>query len=311
MNYKNEICRGCSQPIKDGDDIVVCPVCGTPQHRSCWVENARCVNSALHNDGFVWTKEQPDEPVEAVEKEEQQQPDSLIRQITSLEQLTMEAQNLESAFLRDQLKHKDEDIDGVSVNDAGYYLQSGAHRYIKRFRKGKKLSWNWGAFIFAPAWFFYRKLYKFGALFLALVVSINLFSYSFLEKIDIQMQEVYTVMEPMLTQDPAEVSEELIADEEFMTLYTTMMRNMFVYILITAAIPNTIAALVADKLVRKKMKEDIAVIDQTTDDTQLRRSMIITKGGVAPIIFAAVYFANRYLVSILISIGTAVAGLFN
>ena len=314
MDYKNEICNGCNQPIKEDDDIVVCPVCGTPQHRSCWIANGECVNSSLHADGFVWQKSQPAETQEQP-KAEKTEPNTVpvMGKMPAFDQLAQEAQNLEAIFLKDQLAHKDEEFDGISVTDAGYYLQSGAHRYIRRFRKGRKLGWNWGAFIFAPAWFFYRRLYKFGAIFLALVVSLNLFSYSFLEKIDIQMQEVYTVMEKYIAQEgsTAAASEKLMENQEFMTAYTAMAKNMGIYLLITAVIPNAVAALIADSLVKKKMKEDIEAAKEASDETQMQRSLIISKGGVAPLVFAIVYFANQYLVSILINIGSMVAEWFN
>ena len=314
MDYKNEICKGCNQPIKEDDDIVVCPVCGTPQHRACWNENGDCANAYLHDEGFVWQKSRPAEPQEQP-KAQEPQPNTVpvMGGIPAFEQLAQEAQNLEAIFLKDQVAHKDEEIDGVSVTDAGYYLQTGAHRYIKRFRKGRKLGWNWGAFIFAPAWFFYRKLYKFGFVFLALVVSLNLFSYSFLEKIDIQMQEVYTVMEKYIAEEDstAAASEQLVQNAEFMTAYTAMAKNMGIYLLITAVIPNAVAAVIADSLVKKKMKEDIAAAKEASDDTQMQRSLIISKGGVAPLIFAIVYFASQYLVSILMNIGAAVVEWFN
>lgn len=314
MDYKNEICNGCNQPIKEDDDIVVCPVCGTPQHRSCWIANGECVNSSLHADGFVWQKSQPAETQEQP-KAEKTEPNTVpvMGKMPAFDQLAQEAQNLEAIFLKDQLAHKDEEFDGINVTDAGYYLQSGAHRYIRRFRKGRKLGWNWGAFIFAPAWFFYRRLYKFGAIFLALVVSLNLFSYSFLEKIDIQMQEVYTVMEKYIAEedDTAAASEKLMENQEFMTAYTAMAKNMGIYLLITAVIPNAVAALIADSLVKKKMKEDIEAAKEASDETQMQRSLIISKGGVAPLVFAIVYFANQYLVSILINIGSMVAEWFN
>ncbi len=356
MDYKNEICQGCNQPIKENEDIVVCPVCGTPQHRDCWSENNDCVNASLHSENFIWQKTQPYEP--KPEPQVEQEPAKKVTFVGTapvLDQLSQEAQNLESLFLRDQVLHKDETIDGVSVVDAGYYLQSGAHRYIRRFRKNKKLTWNWGAFLFAPAWFFYRKLYKFGALFLALVVSVNLFSYSLYKKIDIQSQEVYTVIEQCISDnsespasdekltpetftgsfieranamsvyfmvsaisqysakniDPLAVSKVLISDREFMADYTSMIKNENIYLVITTLIPAIFAALIADKLIKKKMKEDISAAKEATDDLQLQRSIMISKGGVAPLIFAIVYFASQYLVSILMNIGAAVVEWFN
>lgn len=312
MDYKNEICNGCNQPIKDGEDIVVCPVCGTPQHRSCWQENNDCVNSRLHSDGFVWKKSVPVEPEVAKEPTVEHQAESHTNLPPVFTQLAQEAQNLESAFLRDQAIYKEEEIDGIKVTDAAYYLQSGAHRYIKRFRRKKKVTWNWGAFFFAPAWFFYRKLYKFGAVFLAAVVAINLFSYSFAESIAIQLEDVYTVMEEVINTegDSMAASEELMKDQQFVDKYMVMLKNFGIYLLITGILPNTVAALVADYLVKKKMKEDIHAAKEASDDLQMQRSLMISKGGVAPLIFAIVYFANDYLVSILINIGSMVSEFF-
>lgn len=57
MNYNNQTCPACKRPLAEGEDIVVCPVCATPQHRECWAENGKCANDALHESGYVWEKE--------------------------------------------------------------------------------------------------------------------------------------------------------------------------------------------------------------------------------------------------------------
>ena len=54
MLYEKETCHGCEKGFEPGDDTVVCPVCGTPQHRACWLERKACVNESLHADGFIW-----------------------------------------------------------------------------------------------------------------------------------------------------------------------------------------------------------------------------------------------------------------
>lgn len=62
MNYNGIECPACSGKFIDGDDVVVCPVCGTPHHRSCWKDNGGCKNEAKHTEGFIW--QMPDcEPV--------------------------------------------------------------------------------------------------------------------------------------------------------------------------------------------------------------------------------------------------------
>ena len=47
-NYTGKKCFSCGEVFKDGDDIVVCPECGTPYHRECYLKEGKCINDALH-----------------------------------------------------------------------------------------------------------------------------------------------------------------------------------------------------------------------------------------------------------------------
>ena len=58
MNYENLTCAHCGKPMQSGEDIVVCPVCATPQHRECWMQAGHCANDSLHASGYVWKKEE-------------------------------------------------------------------------------------------------------------------------------------------------------------------------------------------------------------------------------------------------------------
>ncbi len=54
MKYTGNLCQGCNRPFEDGDDVVVCPECGTPQHRECYEKENRCVCAHMHGDGYTW-----------------------------------------------------------------------------------------------------------------------------------------------------------------------------------------------------------------------------------------------------------------
>ncbi|MCL1831829.1 MAG: hypothetical protein FWG45_02825 [Oscillospiraceae bacterium] len=41
-------CAACVEVFKDGDDVVVCPDCGTPHHRDCYAQNGGCVHIENH-----------------------------------------------------------------------------------------------------------------------------------------------------------------------------------------------------------------------------------------------------------------------
>ena len=51
-SYKNQKCPVCNREFKDGDDIVTCPVCGTPHHRECYKEIGHCANEDKHAQGY-------------------------------------------------------------------------------------------------------------------------------------------------------------------------------------------------------------------------------------------------------------------
>lgn len=55
MRYTNQICDGCGKIFTEGEDIVVCPECATPQHRECYNNHGGCVNSHRHGEDFTWT----------------------------------------------------------------------------------------------------------------------------------------------------------------------------------------------------------------------------------------------------------------
>lgn len=52
--YIGTRCMICSEKFKEGDDIVVCPECGTPYHKECYKKEGKCVNTVLHQNGGAW-----------------------------------------------------------------------------------------------------------------------------------------------------------------------------------------------------------------------------------------------------------------
>ncbi len=55
-------CISCGELFSDGDDIVVCPECGTPYHRECYQKEGSCINIALHESGQSWQPVTEDAP---------------------------------------------------------------------------------------------------------------------------------------------------------------------------------------------------------------------------------------------------------
>ncbi|MDR0947506.1 MAG: zinc-ribbon domain-containing protein [Ruminococcus sp.] len=54
-SYIGAQCMVCENIFKEGDDVVFCPDCGTPFHRSCFKSVGHCINETLHASGEEWT----------------------------------------------------------------------------------------------------------------------------------------------------------------------------------------------------------------------------------------------------------------
>ncbi|MDL2215632.1 DUF2628 domain-containing protein [Ruminococcaceae bacterium OttesenSCG-928-N02] len=53
-NYNNIPCPVCDIPFKQGDDITVCPDCGTPHHRHCYAQAGHCAHDDKHESGYEY-----------------------------------------------------------------------------------------------------------------------------------------------------------------------------------------------------------------------------------------------------------------
>lgn len=53
-NYVGVHCPVCDKRFTDTDDIVVCPICGAPHHRTCYQQLGHCAFNDLHIQGHVW-----------------------------------------------------------------------------------------------------------------------------------------------------------------------------------------------------------------------------------------------------------------
>lgn len=52
--YDGTKCISCGNVFTDGDDVVVCPECGTPYHRECYNKEGKCINTELHEKNESW-----------------------------------------------------------------------------------------------------------------------------------------------------------------------------------------------------------------------------------------------------------------
>ncbi|NLX93227.1 MAG: DUF2628 domain-containing protein [Clostridiales bacterium] len=295
--YENELCDGCKKPLDPVDDIVVCPECGTPQHRACWLEHNACVNDALHAEGFVWRTAGMQEDAGGFDPKKDignvcgtcgtnNPADGEIctgcqKNFTEDEQANAPAQPFATAqpsgtpkdavlppFLRGV--SADETIGGVKAQDIALYIQLGAKRYLEKFRKlelpGVKIGWSWAAFFFTPYWFFYRKLYRLGGIFLGLTFALSVF----FAGPTAEIQKIFLAM-PLSNITPADMA----GLQAQLTAYAPVLWGMFG---LTLAI-RIAAALIAVPTYKKKVMADITSMRRFAKDENVFRLLVIRRGG--------------------------------
>ncbi len=321
MDYKNEICPVCAGIFEDGDDIVVCPECGTPHHRACWAINNRCANEVLHSDGFEWHKKETQNPESSFVQNESQQtsgeenPQGNTGTPFVMPDISFEDMNedrFESLCMSGINADKNDNLDGMRIGDIAVYIQQNARHYINKFIKHKGISFNWAALIFSPAWFFYRKLYKAGAIFLAVTVAVSLFTYPMASSLVKEQDEILSLI------STDENGEELSRDEiykavsenpEYMTRMTSYLKRGSVF-LAANVLPHIIAALCANEIYKRKIRKELEIINSTTEDRSLRQALIVQRGRVSFLWGAVVFIAADYIAPVLMQAGNFFKDLF-
>lgn len=346
MNYENVSCPVCGNPLAEGDDIVVCPVCATPQHRECWMKNGRCANDDLHASGYIWNKnyvgtyKEPDlaeehsdvrvchicgseNPADALhcgncgalfgQKEEpvskkcafcgKENSDDAIHCNQCGAPLNIPNGN--AGYIAGTDISADEKIGENAAGDLATYIQASAHRYIKKFKKfesGKKISFNFAAFFFAPYWFFYRKLYKAGAFFLVAFVTASILLSGLTGQITAAIEEYSSnVINLGVYEEMTDEQFEAVAPEAEKYAYEMIakIRNPLIITAAVTLVLRLICALMANRLYYKKILDDLKLINETVQASHMRRMMIARKGGLAPLAFAASLLGETMLINVL------------
>ncbi len=186
QNFLGNPCPYCGKNFAEGDDIVVCPECGTPHHRDCYKENSACANEAKHAENYEWKPafapapshnvhtERPEDSAEATTlcpncgKDNPEgsrfclscgcRLEPADNHLPSPEEFRRERNRIFSEAFGDSL-------DGISAKEASIFVRSNIEYFLPRFAafsKGAKFDTNFAAFIFSYLYLFYRKMYGLG-----------------------------------------------------------------------------------------------------------------------------------------------------
>lgn len=174
MKYSNVKCPVCDEVFTDESDVVVCPECGTPHHRDCYLKTGQCKNAEKHNEDFAW--QNPNSSVTPVSQKSVQteQPKVISGGVVTPEMapngavpaIEIDRQGNTRAVYR--AINANEKIGDFTVEEYGKVVQKNIHKYIPKFmmieKTKSRFSVNFAAFFFGPFWLFYRKMYKYGVI---------------------------------------------------------------------------------------------------------------------------------------------------
>ena len=297
MNYLNYKCPVCNNQFKEDDDVVVCPDCGTPHHRECYIENGKCINRDKHG-----TKEPIQ--VEFVEVEEKE----ISEEITDFSNTETNENKKESAeqvvqeILEEINNNKDYSLNGKHISFYEAAIGKNQKFYIPHFmvmdKTKKAVSWNVAAFFVPLAWSLYRKMYKFAAIILALyVLMIGSVSYTIFSNEEIMnsfvecAQEDPYFYEDILLYKTKDSNVSLTEKQMKLNKLTADFKlplplQIFTYI-VTYGI-RIIMGIYATNLYYKKLTKNIEKVDKLDLSPDMKRSVLFRKCGTLPFIIVAI-----------------------
>ncbi len=293
FRYTNEECPICHSAFEENDDIVVCPLCGTPHHRECYKKNGECANNEKHRDGYRWESVNSSQPVETNDESKEPSPPDM-----HFDNTVNNSQNAPSTVFfgvgQNPFNLYPKNLDeNVTTEEAVEFVQASPFKYLKKFfalKEGKR-TFNWAAFLFTPYWFFYRKLHKLGIIFLSIFFVISV-AFSFIPSVEklsydlAEWEEKYADSITTLTEE--EAYEALLEQKEIYQNNSTGLVFLLVQSGITLAL-RLVAGFNANKWYYNYTVENIRKIKNEVNDKEylsdedFRRLQFFKSGGISTI----------------------------
>lgn len=292
-DYKKYKCPVCNKQFKDGDDIVVCPECGTPHHRECYKLTGHCVNQGLHKSGYSFI----DSEKEKLKVEEQKEtaksfegeysgdyyysPDDDFvaqakKEVQEKKQASTDSDNTDGGFFSIPTIQVDESfykmrgtIDGLNISDIAATVRTNVSRFIQIFKKQsktkKKAGWNWAAFFFGSFYLLFRKMYKQGVAFFCLAMTSIIAGEAFILKF---APKYVSAVQDFVTQYASNPSGISTADaQKLLTTSDAINAQKIVYIILAVMLLlRIIEAIFADYFYKGTVASIIKKVTQQLDE---------------------------------------------
>lgn len=321
MRYENELCPVCEKLFTLEEITVVCPVCGTPHHKSCYDNVGECFNTSQHESGYTWVAKSKGKIPESNEKETENDGLVICEQCgfkntqasvfckncraplisTINEQINREFSPIviDGEIIPDNMPFQD----SVSVGEAGIYIQNNKNSYLKTFinsgRANKKPKFNWAAFIFCPYWFFYRKMYRPGFAFMGIFIALSLifdnYIKAYYDKTTVFIEKVSSFIESTNGMT-AEMTAEM---DKMVNELISSFKPVLIFFALSLII-SIVAGFIANKIYKARIYQDIMSIRKFSNNDQIYTSYLFAKGGTSLFSAVGAILIYRLLVSFII-----------
>ncbi|MBO7519929.1 MAG: DUF2628 domain-containing protein [Clostridia bacterium] len=294
-NFKKLTCGVCHAYLFDDDDVVYCPVCGAPHHRSCYNSIGHCAFEDVHGTENQYKKPESAE----YESEKSDAEDETVCQICGASYKSDNprcpecgAPNFSTVsgggFAQfDFLGGVPENTDlggGVTAAEARRFVFTNTRRYIPKFavmKSGKKVGWNWFALLVPSGWFLSRKMYAAGVITGILSICFTLLLLPFSQALslyDTSSVTSYSQLLETIVSDPTIIKPSII-----LLAYAGIILQLILHV---------ICAVFGDRIYRDHAIETISRIKKESDDIDYDYRK---KGGANFILLLLGFFAVRYI----------------
>lgn len=319
MDLKYVQCPYCLKPFEEGDDVVVCPECGTPAHRACWKQNGHCLYENKHASGFVWQIPYSKEREEAEQKAREEEAARKTAQTfgsggrdTRPDGLPFDNEygNYASYTTGDHGEMKptmrvigpEEMLGDFRVREYGDVIQKNKNKYIPKFfmmdRTKRNFVGNFAAFIAPTLWSAYRRMYGVAILLVLLQFLVPLIA---LDSVVEYYSEAATLAREYVMTNAADEE----AAEQAMSALIEKMPQPPVALQINHYIIMAIHVLMgifANTLYKKRC-EQLLTKAKAIENANERSVFLKRRGGtsvIAAVLFAAILYT---LLNLIVSIG--------
>lgn len=319
MDLKYVQCPYCLKPFEEGDDVVVCPECGTPGHRACWKQNGHCLYENKHASGFVWQIPYSKEREEAERKAREEEAARKTAQTfgsggrdTRPDGMPFDNEygNYASYTTGDHGEMKptmriigpEEMLGDFRVREYGDVIQKNKNKYIPKFfmmdRTKRNFVGNFAAFLAPTLWSAYRRMYGVAIILVLLQFLVPLIA---LDSVVEYYSEAATLAREYVLTDATdeEATEEAMAALMEKMPQPPMALQINHYIIMAI---HVLMGIFANTLYKKRC-EQLLTKAKEIDNTEERAVFLKRRGGtsvIAAILFAAILYT---LLNLIVSIG--------